>query len=309
VGFGPTRARSNRAGVSMCTMRRRSTAGRPVVTRRMLVRPQPSQPHVRFVPRSSNGRGRRSLTPEARVRFPLGVLHDTLSDASGICGPVVSRVRRVRFPSRALLAVAQWMSAALLPRAMEVRLLPARLRRKACSEPAGCESVEQGAIPWRRPIQRARHAFAATRPRSGRLQGSARSEVRASGFRSAPAETTTGRLGKRRSDTAVERGSIPRSSTSRTPPGPRPGSSGASGAERTGCRRMARGSDGTTAGRSAGRNVHPASLRGGSPAAATGGWQACRRATDGFGDDLARWATSPPPIEGSQALLLTFFWL
>ena len=66
------------------------------------------------------------------------------------CGLAVSRVRRVRFPSRALLAVAQWMSAALLPRAMGVRLLPARLRRKACSEPAGCESVEQGAIPWRR---------------------------------------------------------------------------------------------------------------------------------------------------------------
>ena len=35
------------------------------------------------MPRSSNGRGRRSLTPEARVRFPLGVLHSTPSDASG----------------------------------------------------------------------------------------------------------------------------------------------------------------------------------------------------------------------------------
>ena len=54
VGFDPTSARSNRAGVSMCTMRRRSTAGRPAVTRRMLVRPQPSQPHVRFRPRSSS---------------------------------------------------------------------------------------------------------------------------------------------------------------------------------------------------------------------------------------------------------------
>ena len=104
-------------------------------------------------PRSSSGRGRRSLTPEARVRFPLGVLTRTLSDASGICGPVVSRVRRVRFPSRALLAVAQWMSSALLPRAMGVRLLPARLRRKASSEPAGCEPVKQGAIPWRRLME------------------------------------------------------------------------------------------------------------------------------------------------------------
>jgi hypothetical protein len=156
-----------------------------------------------IMPRSSSGRGRRSLTPEARVRFPLGAPHDTLSDASGTCGPAVSRVRRVRFPSRALLAVAQWMSAALLPRAMGVRLLPARLRRKACSEPAGCESVEQGAIPWRRLCI----------PRVA-----ARAD-----FRSTQQASTTGRLGKRRSDTAVERGSIPRSSTSRTPPGPRPG--------------------------------------------------------------------------------------
>ena len=148
VGFGPTRARSNRAGVSMCTMRRRSTAGRPVVTRRMLVRPQPSQPH------SCPGR----LTVEdaglshRKRGFDSRSGYFTLSDASGICGPVVSRVRRVRFPSRALLAVAQWMSSALLPRAMGVRLLPARLRRKASSEPAGRESVEQGAIPWRRPM-------------------------------------------------------------------------------------------------------------------------------------------------------------
>ncbi len=35
--------------------------------------------------------------------------------------------------------------------------------------------------------------------------------------------STTGRLGRRRSDTAAERGSIPRSSTSRTPPRPCPG--------------------------------------------------------------------------------------
>lgn len=126
-----------------------------------------------FMPRSSSGRGRRSLTPEARVRFPLGVLRHRscasraderktlaskdfngtgrlLSDASGLCGPVVSRVRRVRFPSRAPLAVAQWRAPRSYRGGTGVRLLPARLRRKACSEPAGCESVEQGATPWRR---------------------------------------------------------------------------------------------------------------------------------------------------------------
>jgi hypothetical protein len=67
------------------------------------------------------------------------------------CGPAVSRVRRVRSPSRALLAVAQRTSTRLLPWPTGVRLLPARLRRKASSEPAGREPVEQGAIPWRRP--------------------------------------------------------------------------------------------------------------------------------------------------------------
>ena len=70
------------------------------------------------------------------------------------CGPAVYRVRRVRFPSRALLAVAQRMSTRLLPWPTGVRLLPARLRRKASSEPAGRDPVEQGAIPWRRPICR-----------------------------------------------------------------------------------------------------------------------------------------------------------
>jgi len=46
--------------------------------------------------------------------------------------------------------------------------------------------------------------------------------------------------------------------------------------------------------RCVGRNVHPASLRGGSPAAATGGWQACRRATDGFGEDSQSGDVSAP---------------
>ena len=49
VGFEPTCARSIRAGASI-SLRRRSTVGRPVVTRRMLVRPQPSQPRSDLAP-------------------------------------------------------------------------------------------------------------------------------------------------------------------------------------------------------------------------------------------------------------------
>ena len=79
-------------------------------------------------------------------------------------GLAVSRVRRVRFPSRALLAVAQWTSTTLLPWPTGVRLLPARLRRKASSEPSGRDPDEQGAIPWRRPI-----LFASRNPPSGFL--------------------------------------------------------------------------------------------------------------------------------------------
>jgi hypothetical protein len=154
-------------------------------------------------------RGCRSLTPATRVRIPLGAfLFHALGRVWG-CDPAVSRVRRVRSPSRAPLAVAQWTSTTLFwPQTRDpqsesrvaripevgrfaaegrasssgfawptgVRFLPARLRRKASSEPAGREPVEQGAIPWRRP-------------------------------------TTTGRLGRHRSDTAGTRGSIPRSST------------------------------------------------------------------------------------------------
>ena len=53
--------------------------------------------------------------------------------------------------------------------------------------------------------------------------------------------------------------------------------------------------------RCVGRNVHPASLRGEciSLAVHDGGWQACRRATDGYGKRSQRAA----PYEGSKALL------
>jgi hypothetical protein len=90
------------------SMRRRSTVGRPVVTRTTLVRSQPSQPPTPL-PRSSNGRGRRSLTPEARVRFPLGVLHTarprTRLETRPGCLPGEAGSTPVE---GVLLAVAQW---------------------------------------------------------------------------------------------------------------------------------------------------------------------------------------------------------
>jgi hypothetical protein len=59
--------------------------------------------------------------------------------------------------------------------------------------------------------------------------------------------------------------------------------------------------------RCVGRNVHPASLRGEgiSLAVHDGGWQACRRATDGSGGVWRRAA----PVEGSKSLLPTSFLL
>ena len=130
-----------------------------------------------------------------------------------VCGPAVSRVRRVRFPSRAS------------PRRSSVdeRHAPNVGRRRFDSSRRDCVArlvaSPRVVTPW--------------------------SRVRFPG--GAPCMTsTTGRLGRRRSDEAVKRGSIPRSSTFRG----------------TSRRRTARGSDGTTAARSEGRNVHPASLRG-----------------------------------------------
>ncbi len=57
--------------------------------------------------------------------------------------------------------------------------------------------------------------------------------------------------------------------------------------------------------RCVGRNVHPASLRGEgiSLAVHDGGWQACRRVTDGIGKRSEQRAA---PIEGSKTLLPLF---
>ena len=210
----PLAGSSPAASASRCDVVQR--AGRPAVTRRMLVRPQPSQSgggtpgsptgpllmltawiHRVWPPgrqsrppaataRASNDRcvsrgsrpglladrGCRPLKPATRVRIPLGASrwgnqgfpHPRALGRVWRRGLAVSRVRRVRFPSRALLAVAQWTSTTLLPWPTGVRLLPARLRRKASSEPSGRDPDEQGAIPWRRLS-----LFASRNPRSGFL--------------------------------------------------------------------------------------------------------------------------------------------
>ncbi len=150
MGFDPTRARSSRAGASRRTMRRRSI-GR---TTGCYPEDAGSTPAVAATrPGLLADRGCRSLTSVARVRIPLGALSSPSLALGRVweCGPAVSRVRRVRFPSRAPSRRSSTGRALRSYRGeMGVQILPARLRRKASSEPAGCEPVEQGAIPWRR---------------------------------------------------------------------------------------------------------------------------------------------------------------
>ena len=189
-----------------------------------------------ITPRSSSGSrmpvshtGDAGSNPARGLRWVAGVPPPRALGRVWRRGLAVSRVRRVRFPSRALLAVAQWTSTTLLPWPTGVRLLPARLRRKASSEPSGRDPDEQGAIPWRRPscsragIRRVDSCRSDPRLRRGRSLKAAASPPQlphhathrdANGYFSA---TTMGRLGRRRSDTAVRRGSIPRSSTTRSP--------------------------------------------------------------------------------------------
>jgi hypothetical protein len=88
------------------SMRRRSTAGRPVVTRRMLVRAQPSQSLVGKIHDHSCGRdvaSRRAPTPPERVRFLPSVPCDRGVSGSTAC------TRAIRVDSRRLhqLVVAQ----------------------------------------------------------------------------------------------------------------------------------------------------------------------------------------------------------
>ena len=113
VGFEPTCARSIRAGASIALRRLTATSfnGRTAGCYPANAGSTPAVAALqRILPRSSSGRGRRSLTPEARVRFPLGVLrHSTPSDASGdatrlSAGRGGFDSRRGRFS----LAVAQW---------------------------------------------------------------------------------------------------------------------------------------------------------------------------------------------------------
>jgi hypothetical protein len=176
VGFEPT-ARPFESGRGVLTLRRRPT-GRTAGCYPVDAGSSPAVAACELKPRSSSRpRMPVSQTGDAGSNPARGSSSNHALGRVWACGPAVSRVRRVRFPSRAPLAVARWMSTTLLPWFTGVRILPARLRRKASSEPAGRDPVEQGAIPWRRP------------------------------------KTTTGRLGRHRSDTADMRGSIPRSST------------------------------------------------------------------------------------------------
>ncbi len=109
-------------------------------------------------------------------------------------GSVVSRVRRVRLPSRALTTrrSSAEPSTTLRRWGTEVRILPARLllvRERDSAERSRAARIPAcgGAHPWRRRLL------------PPHLQ---------------QATPTAGRLGRRRSDTAVKRGSIPRSSIS-----------------------------------------------------------------------------------------------
>ena len=190
-------------------------------------------PSVLHTPRSSSRPGCRSLTPVTRVRTPLGAL----LDATVVSGRKHTALPapRTGFESR---------------RSLSMGLLVARM--VACIHPSGVRFpgaplVPQ--IPERVPCRgrncrlarnTARHAADATHAlgrawwrgsavsRVGRVRLPSRALTRRSSADRAPPcdgggrrfessrrdTTTTGRLGRRRSDMAVERGSIPRSSIS-----------------------------------------------------------------------------------------------
>jgi len=88
VGFEPTRARSSRAGASDSRCDVVQPVGRPAVTRRMLVRSQPSQ--LLTTPRSSSGGGRRSLTSAARPARAL--VRPGFAPANPGLAPQLSRI-------------------------------------------------------------------------------------------------------------------------------------------------------------------------------------------------------------------------
>ena len=153
--------------------------GRPVVTRETLVRPQPSQPRNTCPDRltvEDAGLSHRKRGFDSRSGYCLTArLRTRLETRPGCLPGEAGSIPVEGVPSRRSSVV----STTLLPWGTGVRILPARLRRTASSEPPGCEPGKQGATPWRRLDLRRRAGWA-----------------------------------KRRSDTAVERGSIPRSSTS-----------------------------------------------------------------------------------------------
>ena len=190
-------------------------------------------PSVLHTPRSSSRPGCRSLTPVTRVRTPLGAL----LDATVVSGRKHTALPALRtgFESR---------------RSLSLGLLVARM--VACIHPSGVrfpgaplfaripEGVPVGAATAAGAIHRTSRCRGQTHAlgrawwrgsavsRVGRVRLPSRALTRRSSADRAPPcdgggrrfessrrdTTTTGRLGRRRSDMAVERGSIPRSSIS-----------------------------------------------------------------------------------------------
>ena len=202
-------------------------------------------PSVLCTPRSSSRPGCRSLTPVTRVRTPLGALsmrpwcQDGSTRRCQRCGPGSSPGGRSRWgswwPGRWLASTRAGFDSPGLHSFRRSRTAPAGLAR----ENPGRRALSGPQLPLR-AVHRASRCRMATHAlgrawwrgsavsRVGRVRLPSRALTRRSSADRAPPcdgggrrfessrrdTTTTGRLGRRRSDMAVERGSIPRSSIS-----------------------------------------------------------------------------------------------
>ncbi len=196
-------------------------------------------PSVLHTPRSSSRPGSRSLTPVTRVRAPLGAL----LDATVVSGRKHTALPALRtgFESRRSLfsgLLVARMVVCIHPSGVRFPGAPLRCSRTRLVARPGCLPGEAGSTPVEGagrapntmkhgPSGRAgRHAALAHRAQPGRGRQveallAVAQRIRAPPcegggrrFESSRRDSTTGRLGRRRSDTAVERGSIPRSSIS-----------------------------------------------------------------------------------------------
>lgn len=165
-----------------------------------------SIPSVRaYMPRSSSRTGCRSLTPVMRVRVPPGVSMRPWCQCRKHAALPASQTgfesRRSLFTG---LLVAR-MVACNHPSGVRFPGAPCQCSRTRLVARLGCLPGEAGSTP------------AESAPRRSSADPSATLRGWGTEVRILPARyetTTTGRLGRRRSDTAVERGSIPRSSIS-----------------------------------------------------------------------------------------------